>query len=185
MLYYQTPSSMISSCPPRFTVRHQRHSKHIPHRHTTYWSTNERSQRKHFYNWSNHRALMLLGGNQGRERHRNRERESGRDWALGRKVLAYPAMFFPGLDPTSSHVSEEAGAQCYPDVRKRGKKYHNIPIIRSAFYIQKHTHSHKHAWQPNNCGNLFTVINVKIICYTFKLLVWGEQGGKWRDRIDI
>lgn len=56
-------------------------------------------------------------------------------------MLAYPAWFCPGLDPTSSHVSEGAGAQCYPDVRKRGKKDHNIPIIRSAFLAHTHTHT--------------------------------------------
>jgi len=59
-------------------------------------------------------------------------------------VIAYPAWFCPGLDPTSSHVSEGAGAQCYPDVRKKGKKDHNIPIIRSAFLTHAHTESQVH-----------------------------------------
>lgn len=76
----------------------------------------------------------------------SRERKSGRDWVWKRGLLAYPAWFCPGLDPTSSHVSEGAGAQCYPDVRKRGKKDHNIPIIRSAFLIHTHSLSHKYLW---------------------------------------
>ncbi len=75
---------------------------------------------------------------------KSRERKSERDWVWKRLLLAYPAWFCPGLDPTSSHVSEAADVQCYPDVRKRGKKDHNIPIIRSAFLTHAHTQSQVH-----------------------------------------
>lgn len=48
----------------------------------------EKKERKHFYNGSNHRASMLLGGNQERER-------VGETESLREKVACLPCMVLP------------------------------------------------------------------------------------------
>lgn len=105
--------------------------------------------------WSNHRALMLLGGNKETKRDLERERLSFRQ-----KGACLPCMVFPRPWPNFQPCFWRSRCPMLSWCEEERKEIPQYSNNKKRFlHTNTHAHSHKHAWQPNNCENLFTVIN--------------------------